>query len=194
MSRGRRSPGVYALAAMAIWQLGSAGLIHGKAWLAPLLIARAWDESIASGGQAVFPWPWADTWPVARLLVPRLGIVRYVLAGDSGQALAFGPGHIGSSAPLDSHGRSAIGGHRDTHFAFLADLQAGDRLVLQLPGGGSREYDVAALTVVDSRGGAVARSQTADELLLITCYPFDALRSGGPLRYVVTALPLGGIG
>ena len=24
-------------------------------------------------------------------------------------------------------------------------------------------------------------------LTLITCYPFDALRAGGPLRYVVTA-------
>jgi sortase A len=25
------------------------------------------------------------------------------------------------------------------------------------------------------------------KLVLVTCYPFDALRAGGPLRYVITA-------
>jgi sortase A len=29
-------------------------------------------------------------------------------------------------------------------------------------------------------------------LLLVTCYPFDALSANGPLRYVVTALPATG--
>ena len=27
------------------------------------------------------PWPWADTWPVARLVVPSLGIDQIVLEG-----------------------------------------------------------------------------------------------------------------
>ena len=27
-------------------------------------------------------------------------------------------------------------------------------------------------------------------MALLTCYPFDALRAGGPLRWVVTALPV----
>ena len=30
----------------------------------------------------------------------------------------------------------------------------------------------------------------ADQLVLVTCYPFDALRAGGPLRYVVFADPV----
>jgi len=42
----------------------------------------------------VKPWSWADTWPVARIEVKRLHASAIVLAGSSGQALAFGPGHV----------------------------------------------------------------------------------------------------
>jgi hypothetical protein len=30
---------------------------------------------------------------------------------------------------------------------------------------------------------------TKEKLTLITCYPFDAILPGGPLRYVVEAMP-----
>lgn len=62
-------------------QLGAAGLIKAKAWLAPVLIERAWAQSLGLGGMPVKPWPWADTWPVARLRVPARGVQRLVLAG-----------------------------------------------------------------------------------------------------------------
>jgi len=185
-----RAPLTFALAVLAAWQLGTAGMIHVKAWLAPVLIAHAWEASVASGGRPVYPWPWADTWPVAKLEVPRLDVVRYVLAGDSGQALAFGPGHVAASAAPGSDGRVVMGGHRDTHFAFLADLETGDRLILQLPAGRTRDYKVSAASVVDSRRGGWESSTSVSELLLTTCYPFDAIRAGGPLRYVVSALPM----
>ena len=45
-------------------------------------------------GEAHPPWRWADTSPIARLEVPRLGVRRVVLAGATGAVLAFGPGHI----------------------------------------------------------------------------------------------------
>jgi sortase A len=168
-------------------QLGGAGLIHAKAWLAPKLIERAWQQSLAAGNAAVKPWPWADTWPLARLQVPSLGVDQFVLAGDSGNALAFSPGHVGASAPLGSAGRAVVGGHRDTHFAFLEDLSPGDRLILELPGGRLRRYRVDALSVVDTSRQRLENTADADELLLVTCYPFDAIDSSGPLRYVVVA-------
>ena len=49
-----------------LWQLGTAGTIHAKAWFAQVLLTRAWADTLA-GAAAVRPWPWADTHPVARL-------------------------------------------------------------------------------------------------------------------------------
>ena len=171
------------------YQLAGAGIIHAKAWLAPGLIERAWQQSRASGGAAVRPWPWADTWPVARLRVAGLGVDQFVLAGDSGNALAFSPGHARASAPLGSRGRAVIGGHRDTHFAFLQQLSPGDGLTIELANGLRRHYRVAELAVVDASQERLEAIPGIDDLLLVTCYPFDAIQSGGPLRYVVLARP-----
>ena len=178
------------LALLALQQLGGAAVIHAKAWLAPLLIEAAFRESAASGGTAVTPWPWSDTWPIARLKVPALGVERLVLSGDSGSALAFGPGHSRASAMPGAAGEVVIGGHRDTHFRFLRQLDAGLEVLLALPDGRQRRYRVVKREVVDSRRQRLLRGDSADRLLLVTCYPFDALDSGGPLRFVVTAYPL----
>ena len=86
-------------AGTALWHLGQASYIHAKAWLAQYLIRAAWERSLATG-TTVKPWSWADTWPVARLVAPRQDADLYVLAGDSGRSLAFGPGHrFGTPAP-----------------------------------------------------------------------------------------------
>ncbi|MDH4040029.1 MAG: class GN sortase [Gammaproteobacteria bacterium] len=189
---GWRRLTVLLLVLAAGWQLGAAALIEAKAWLAPVLIERAWQHSVGRGGEPVKPWPWADTWPVARLRVPGQRVERLVLAGDSGNALAFGPGHAGASAPLGSAGLAVIGGHRDTHFAFLRRLLPGARIELQLPDGTWRAYLVETIDVVDARAQALPRLVGEERLLLVTCYPFDTLRSNGPLRYVVGARPEAG--
>jgi sortase A len=41
--------------------------------------------------------------------------------------------------------------------------------------------------VVDSRTAVIRSEDRAAGLILMTCYPFDAVVPGGPLRYVVTA-------
>jgi len=169
-------------------QLAAAGVIKAKAWLAPVLIERAWEESLARKG-SVPPWPWADTWPIARLRVPAAGVNLLVLAGDSGNALAFGPGHARASAQPGHSGTVVIGGHRDTHFAFLGELKPTMMLYLEAADGVTRSYRVEASTIVDASTHRLAVHDPQDRLLLVTCYPFDALRAGGPLRYVVTARP-----
>lgn len=171
-------------------QLGSAALIQAKAWLAPLLIEDAWQEARFSGGQSVKPWPWADTWPVARLRAPAQEVDLLVLAGGSGNALAFGPGHVLASAPLGSDGRAVIGGHRDTHFSFLRRVRLGQLMQLELPDGRQRVYRVQSSRVVDASAERMESTDAAESLVLVTCYPFDALQADGPLRYVVTAIPL----
>ncbi|MDG1945750.1 MAG: class GN sortase [Halioglobus sp.] len=180
---------VLCLLVLGIQQLSSAALIQAKARLAPLLIEKAWEQTLRSGATAVKPWPWADTWPVGRLRVESLGVDLLVLEGDSGNALAFGPGRALPSAELGSGGMVVIGGHRDTHFAFLQQLRKGHLLQLQIASGEILEYQVQALRIVDASQASLPVNTAVEALLLITCYPFDALQAGGPLRYVVTVLP-----
>ena len=178
---------VLCLVLIGLYQLSGAALIKAKAWLAPVLVERAWQQTLATGVAGVKPWPWADTWPVARLRVPGRGVDQLVLAGDSGNALAFGPGHALASAPLGSGGLAVIGGHRDTHFAFLRLLEPGELLHLELPDGSLSRYQAAAAHIVDTRRETLRRDSGADALLLVTCFPFDALTNGGPQRYTLLA-------
>lgn len=171
-----------------------------KAGLAQLLLQHSWAQQ--KTGENVKPWPWADTHAIARLQVPRLGVQQIVLAGSSGRNLAFGPTSVAGSVtgsvtgPVTGFAGSnvqhrdwIINGHRDTHFRFLQDLQAGDVVVLETAAGLQR-FAVASLEVIDSRQYDLVLEPGLHRLSLVTCYPFDAVTAGGPLRYVVTALPL----
>jgi sortase A len=174
-----------ALAVGGCWLLVQGGWIEAKAWLARGLIEQAWQASLATGASAR-PWPWADTWPVARLTVPGLGVDRLVLHGASGRTLAFGPAWDSASASPGGAGVILVSGHRDTHFRFLAELRPGEPLLLSHRGGADR-YVVEGAEVFDVRRSRLTDRGGADRLLLVTCYPFDTLRPGGPLRYVVSA-------
>jgi sortase A len=174
-----------ALLGVAAWQLGSAGYIQAKALLAQQLLERAWTTQQRSGAVAK-PWPWADTAPLARLSVARLGVDEIVLRGDSGRTLAFGPAWNEGSALPGAPGTSVISGHRDTHFAFLRELRADDRIVLE-SAHARAEYRVTGVRIVDAQATRIEAQAGRRRLLLVTCYPFDAIVAGGPLRYVVQA-------
>jgi len=169
------------------WQFGQGAWIHAKAILAQRLLEAAWADTLDSGKE-VRPWPWADTWPVCRLSVPRLGLRRIVLAGASGASLAFGPGLLLWGAAPGAPGHAVIAGHRDTHFEFLREIARGDRFDIEHIDGRVQQFIVSATEIVDARN-AVWESASTPVLTLVTCYPFDALRPGGDLRFVVTAIP-----
>ena len=174
------------LVCVSIWQAGEAAYIQAKAWMAQRLIAAAWDRSVATGA-GVKPWPWADTWPVARLEAPRQGAAVMVLAGASGRTLAFGPGHVDGTPLPGDPGNAVISGHRDTHFAFLRELRSGDTLLVRSARGHVERYVVSGIEVVRSRDVRVLLDAGDDRLTLVTCYPFDSPLPGGSLRYVVVA-------
>ncbi len=169
-----------------MWQIGSASYIHAKAILAQALLETAWDKTV-HGQQEVKPWPWADTWPISRLDVPGLGIDRIVLAGASGSSLAFGPGHLFGSSLPGQQGNIVIAGHRDTHFRFLKDIQQGEIIHLQSLTGKTLQYEVSKTVIVDEKQAEYLANTSENRLTLITCYPFDAIYPGGPLRYLVIA-------
>ncbi len=162
--------------------------IPAKAALAQQLVQRAWQRGEHPGGDgAERPWPWADTYPVARLTSVHSDDELFVLSGSSGRTLAFGPGHLASSALPGESGNSVILGHRDTHFRFLAELAPGDLLTIDRNDGRRYDFAVTSLDVVDAGRATVVLDTPAPRLTLITCYPFDAAAPGGPLRYVVSA-------
>jgi len=124
---------------------------------------------------------------VARLTVPTRNIDLIVLNGAYGRTLAFGPGYLESSAAPGSIGTTILSGHRDTHFRFLQRLNEGDEILLTSKNRRLHRYRVNSMTVVDARMTSIKQGGKEHQLALVTCYPFDAIRPGGPLRYVVMA-------
>ena len=163
--------------------------IPAKAVLAQILLQRAWHVSLQIG-QPVKAWPWADSWPIGRLRQPRLGVDLIVLEGASGEALAFGPGRLEGSSPLSEKKHSVLAGHRDTSFAFLKDVQHGDKITVESL---ARQdtYTVESTQIVLADELYLDREQS-QTLSLITCYPFDSVLPQTTMRYLVTATGGGG--
>lgn len=166
--------------------IGDAAMTRLKAWLAPVLIDRAWAATRETGAPAR-PWPWADHWPTARLSVPRLGVDLPVLSGADGSALAFAPGQVPGMAAPGTPGHAALAGHRDTHFRFLEHMRVGDEILIEDAAARRHRYRVSGTAVVDSRATRLDPSGPAARLTLVTCWPFDSLVPGGPMRWLVFA-------
>lgn len=163
--------------------------IHAKAVLAQILLERAFERSLATG-EPVKPWSWADTWPVARIEVPRIGASAIVLKGGSGQALAFGPGLLdGTPAPGEA-GSSVVAAHRDTHFSFLRDVRPGDTIRVTRSDGAIFWFRIADAHVVRWNASGIDAHAEGHWLVLSTCWPLDAAMQGD-LRYVVRAQMVG---
>ncbi len=159
-----------------------------KAAVAQVLLQNAWNRSL-DGPSVQKPWPWADTWPVAKISAPRLGRSAIVLHGASGEAMAFGPGHMSQTPAIGAPGTAVIAAHRDTHFRFLKDLQQGDTIEVATRNGAVRNYAVTTMRIVRADASGVnpqLAGTTGTSIALVTCYPFDTI-TRGPLRYVVFA-------
>ena len=165
---------------------GKATYIYAKAGLAKYLLRSSWQETMEKG-DAVKPWAWADTWPVARMIVPEHAIDLVVLEGDSGNVLAFGPGHMTLSSLPGQPGNSIISGHRDTSFRFLERVRVGDRITVQTKEGSMVPFKVIATQVIDEAVLDMNIETDMPLLTLVTCYPFDAVVPGGSERYLVFA-------
>ena len=184
-----RRPGTWVLACLlclGFWQLGQGAYIPAKAWLAQELMQRAWQRT-SNGDDRKVPWPWADTWPVAKLIARSGDVDLIVLAGGSGRTLAFGPGHLSASVLPGETGNAVIAGHRDTHFNFLRYLKPGETILVENADGRRHVFQVVGMDVVDSSRGSLVLDTETPMLSLVTCYPFNAADAGGPLRFVVTA-------
>lgn len=169
--------------------LGRDAYLHAKADLANLLIRHAWQVSLKTG-KPQRPWHSADTYPVARLRIPRLGYDEFVLEGATPRTLAFGPARLMASARFGEPGNVAIAGHRTSWFRELEKLRIGDQIGLEwfdTKGAPHRKtYSAESIRVIDAAD--LKLTSSGDELTLVTCYPFGA-RPTSPQRFLVVAEP-----
>ena len=182
-----RNLSIAVLVIAGIVSMGEGTRIYLKAILAQILLQNAWNQTRSSGTN-VKPWPWAEMHPVARLQVPTYDEDIIVLAGTTGKSLAFGPGHVVSSAAPGTDDNVAIAALRDTHFAFLEHITPGEFVFLETPDGVRHRYQVSQIDILHQSETEVMAKNGVKQLTLITCYPFHAITPGGPMRYVVRAL------
>jgi sortase A len=183
----RIAPLLLALAGLILF--GQGAYIHAKALLAQVLLERAFEQTIATGRETK-PWAWADTWPVARIEVKRRHASAIVLAGSSGQALAFGPGHLELTPQAGERGVAIYSAHRDTHFRFLKQVVIGDEIEITRSDGRKFRYRADATSIVRFDASGIDPLTDQYELVLSTCWPFDAL-TAGPERYLLHATMIG---
>lgn len=175
---------------------GNTLYIQAKAVFAQHLIAKAWVSTQQHNHSAHIsnpkkPWTWADTYPVAKLTVPKTQEYYYVLAGATGSPLAFGPGlYAGTALPGITDTTipdTIIAGHHNTHFAFLKDLNVGEEITLENHLGKTIRYRIKHIENVDIRHHQLATSYTGNHLTLVTCTPRFSGEINPTQRLLVTA-------
>lgn len=170
---------------------GRALYLHAKAELAGILIRRAWEQSVRTGKPHA-PWAWADTHPIGRLLIPRLGYDEIVLEGATPRTLAFGPARLMSGAAMGEAGNLVLAGHRTSWFRSLEGIKPGDTMKVDWldPHGALHErvYTVDIVRVTLPQDVSLLTPTLEDALTLITCYPFGR-SPRSPQRFVVRASP-----
>jgi len=176
---------ILAIVVAGCWQFSTGSYVYAKAHLAQFLLENAWSKTI-KGQKYAKPWSWADTYPIAKISFSESNKEFIVLAGGSGRTMAFGPGHVSSTPLPGDGGNTVMVGHRDTHFSVLKELEIGDEIGIQTANNRIR-YKVTNQFVVDQSQSEVMQDFGVELLTLITCYPFNTVQPGGPLRYVVQA-------
>lgn len=133
------------------------------------------------------PPPPAAGEPVGRLEIVRRGVEAPVLAGVDEDVLRRAAGWIPGTSLPGSGGNCALAAHRDSFFAGLEEVVAGDVVELETPSG-RFAYRVEWTRVVEPEEVWVLDLVPGEEsLTLVTCYPF---RWVGPAsrRFVVRAV------
>lgn len=170
---------------------GNGVWIKAKAAVAQVLLDHAFLASVSNGGKGHKPWGWADIEPVARISAPRLAEQNIVLDNVSGEALAFGPGHLPGSAQPGEPGTAVYSAHRDTHFRWLGELQSGDLVNVETRDGKVFSYEIKRAWVARYDAPGIDRNAPGNRIALTTCWPLDAtLRS--EWRYVVEGVQVEG--
>ena len=123
----------------------------GRARSRRAVASRASRVEVARG------WATARGTPVARLVIPRIGLDEVVVEGVSDEDLSAGPGHMTGARFRATAGNAVISAHRDRHFHPLGRIVVGDTIVTESDRG---TVDMAGRSTPRCRRG---RSSSAHE-------------------------------
>ena len=158
--------------------------IEIKAKVAQYLLNNAWNKTIETGDEYE-PWPGFDGYPILKLSIPKFNLQQIVLSNTSGQSLAFGPSFHPETYLPNENKITAISSHRDSHGYYIRDLKINDFVILEDKEDNKFTYKVKNFKIINVEDKDLQFNKKNSQLLLITCYPFDAVISGTNLRYIV---------
>ena len=129
---------------------------------------------------------------IGQIVVPRIGLKKYLVEGTSVEALRKGPGHYAGTPQPGEPGNVAIAGHRTTYggpFFRMDEMRAGDPIfVFSLKTNRWFRYDVMKTTIVKPSASEVLRPIPGlNTLTLTTCHP----RYSASQRMVISATLVG---
>jgi len=161
--------------------------IELKARVAQILLQYSWHKTLTTG-KNYQPWPNFDGTSIMLLEIPNHNISQIVLKGNSsGQSLAFGPSLDENSFLPHEQKVTIISSHRDSHGVYIKKLKLGEEIRLQDQHKNWYSYTIDDFFIINVNEEQIAMENDSQHLLLVTCFPFNVLRSGTPYRYVVSA-------
>lgn len=123
--------------------------------------------------------------PVARIVIPKIGVDKIVVEGVSLRDLKKGPGHFPETPLPGQEGNAAIAGHRTTYgapFNRIDELVPGDEIRVETVQGEFR-YLVSEQLIVAPTAVEVLEDKGDNRLTLTACHPKYSARQ----RIIVVA-------
>jgi sortase A len=151
-------------------------------------IAVAVDPSEAAVEQKIPPIVRGDV--LARLEIPKIDRVDYVVPGVTLNDLKKGPGHYPDTPLPGQLGNASIAGHRTTYGAPFFDvdqLEPNDELIVTMANGDRFVYEVTSVEIVAASDYWVVTTTDPDiaELTLTSCHPKYTARDRIVVRSVL---------
>ena len=171
---------------LGIFGIAKAGFMPIKAIIGQHYLKVAWQESLRNNMLSK-PWRSADFYMIGELKVPKLKVSRVILNSVSGEAMAWSIGRVTNlNRALDMQ-PIILAGHRDSHMQFMSELNIGDKIELTMSDGVLKTYIISGTEVSNKPEVTLSPVSLGKEsLLLTTCWPFDAMKSGDQ-RYLIFA-------
>jgi len=116
--------------------------------------------------------------PLARIVIPAIGVDRIVVEGVGVPELRKGPGHMADTAIPGQLGNAVISGHRTTWgapFNRIDELEPGDQIMVETMIG-THTYEVVSSEVVWPSESWVTNQWDGAWLTLTTCTPEGSSR------------------
>ena len=177
---------------LGLFGIAKASLMPIKAIIGQHYLEVAWQDSLKKNKLSK-PWKSADFYMIGELIIPKLKISRVILNSVSGEALTWSIGRVTNLVSSSKNEPIILAGHRDSHMQFMSKLNIGDKIELMMTDGVLKTYEISKLDITDKPELKISNiSINHDSLILTTCWPFNASKSG-PQRYIIMAKSVNGI-